>query len=327
MKAFIFTAGKGSRLAPLTQILPKPALPLMNKPLVEYSLQLYRDAGIKEFAFNLHHLPAQMRATLVQCKRAQESFTFFDESNKILGSSGALPQAASWWGEDEYLFIGNGDECFLPNQPNIMAELYRAAESSKCIATLLVKEHLGVGSEFGGIWTDSDLKVIDIGKPQNPTGRGYHYTGYAIIHRSILKYLKINEEQNIFYDTLLPLIHSNQEQVRAHVSEGFWSETGNPKGFLKTTNDLFELFDQFDPRVEFIKTSGFKMYSGKNFKVFAAHDKPLPANEYIGKNVIHPNLIWNSKTSYKIEDSILMQNSLYKSHYINEICLEGISAS
>ena len=55
--AFILAAGLGTRLAPLTDLLPKPLVPVFQKPLLTFALDSVIAAGFGEIAFNTHHLP------------------------------------------------------------------------------------------------------------------------------------------------------------------------------------------------------------------------------------------------------------------------------
>ena len=55
MKAIILAAGFGTRLKPLTNALPKPMFPVLNRPILEHALHFLSSQGIKEIAINLHH--------------------------------------------------------------------------------------------------------------------------------------------------------------------------------------------------------------------------------------------------------------------------------
>jgi mannose-1-phosphate guanylyltransferase len=61
-KAFLPGAGLGTRLRPLTDLLPKPLVPLFHRPLIEWAMKSCRAAGISEFAINTHHLPERWQA-------------------------------------------------------------------------------------------------------------------------------------------------------------------------------------------------------------------------------------------------------------------------
>ena len=55
--AFVLAAGLGTRLAPLTNILPKPLVPVFHKPLLTFALDSLIAAGVRRLALNTHHLP------------------------------------------------------------------------------------------------------------------------------------------------------------------------------------------------------------------------------------------------------------------------------
>ena len=63
-KAFILGAGLGTRLRPLTDVLPKPLVPIFHEPMANYALRHCQAAGIKEFAINTHHIPEAWSAGL-----------------------------------------------------------------------------------------------------------------------------------------------------------------------------------------------------------------------------------------------------------------------
>ena len=61
-KAFVLGAGLGIRLRPLTNLVPKPLLPIFGKPLITFALDHLRQAGIEKFWVNSHHLPEKFSA-------------------------------------------------------------------------------------------------------------------------------------------------------------------------------------------------------------------------------------------------------------------------
>ena len=56
-KAFVLGAGLGERLRPLTDQLPKPLIPVFQKPLITYAFDHLLAAGVREFVVNTHHIP------------------------------------------------------------------------------------------------------------------------------------------------------------------------------------------------------------------------------------------------------------------------------
>ena len=68
MKAMILAAGKGSRLAPLTNKTPKPLLPVQGRPLIFHLLDQLEQAGVNEVIVNIHHLGEQIEHALTRDK-------------------------------------------------------------------------------------------------------------------------------------------------------------------------------------------------------------------------------------------------------------------
>ena len=65
MRVMIMAAGKGTRLRPLTDLVPKPMAPIVNRPALYHILRLLQRHGFREVVINLHHLPEPSPATSV----------------------------------------------------------------------------------------------------------------------------------------------------------------------------------------------------------------------------------------------------------------------
>ena len=102
MKAFLLTAGLGSRLHPLTSLLPKPLLPCLGVPLIRIILAHLRKHGFTDIAYNTHHLPHKFLSVpeLATCKNFHE--------RKLLGTAGFIRQITEW-ARNEAFLIYNGD--------------------------------------------------------------------------------------------------------------------------------------------------------------------------------------------------------------------------
>ena len=93
MRAMIVAAGLGTRLLPLTKLLPKPALPVRGVPLVAYQLALLRDHGVREVAINVHHLPEALEAAAERWCPPGLALRFSREP-ELLGTGGG--HRAAW---------------------------------------------------------------------------------------------------------------------------------------------------------------------------------------------------------------------------------------
>lgn len=92
MRAMILAAGKGTRLRPLTETVPKPLIEVAGRPMIAFALQLLHRAGIEEVVINLHHLGEQIRRVLGDGSAYNMRITYSEE-NPILDTGGAIEAA------------------------------------------------------------------------------------------------------------------------------------------------------------------------------------------------------------------------------------------
>ena len=106
-KAFLLGAGLGTRLRPLTDILPKPLIPVFNRPLIEYAFDQCLAVGIEEFAVNTHHLPRKWLEAFPDQSYQGLPLKFFHET-VLLETGGGLKNIEDWT-EGQPILVYNGD--------------------------------------------------------------------------------------------------------------------------------------------------------------------------------------------------------------------------
>ncbi|MGC8803285.1 MAG: sugar phosphate nucleotidyltransferase, partial [Bacteroidales bacterium] len=109
MKAMIFAAGKGTRLQPITQTLPKALVPFHGRPLLEQLIRKCIRYGITEMVVNVHHLGEQIVDFLEQQRYFGITIHLSDERDRLLDTGGGLKKAAHWLRGDEPILIHNVD--------------------------------------------------------------------------------------------------------------------------------------------------------------------------------------------------------------------------
>jgi MurNAc alpha-1-phosphate uridylyltransferase len=107
MKAMILAAGRGTRMAPLTDTCPKPLIPLCGKPLIIHHLEKLAAAGITDIVINHAWLGEQLEQTLGNGSSWGIRIQYSPE-NEALETGGGVYQALPLLGEDAFLLI-NGD--------------------------------------------------------------------------------------------------------------------------------------------------------------------------------------------------------------------------
>ncbi len=161
--AFILAAGLGTRMGPLSQVLPKPAWPLQGRPILQWCADSLRRAGFRNVACNAHHLPGFLEGAL-----AGSGIQVFREP-QLLGSAGGLGHVRGRAAEP--LAVWNGD--ILADAPwPAFLEAHRRLGAD--LSWLLVPHP---GGPWNPVWLSRDGRIL----PPGETGAGpYHFWGPAL---------------------------------------------------------------------------------------------------------------------------------------------------
>ncbi len=216
LDGFLLAAGLGPRMGPLSQVLPKPAWPLVGKPLLLWSGDQLKAAGFKTLGCNAHHLAEALR------EAAAGHLTVFDEP-ELLGSAGGLRHARGRCADP--LAVWNGDA--LAEVPWVaFLESHRRCGAQ--LSWLLVPHP---GGPWNPVWTDDEGWIL----PPGETGRGpYHFTGAAFWGAEALALLPDQGPADTKRDVL--------PRLRRHlgvVVEPFpWLEVGTPDQLISAAARL-----------------------------------------------------------------------------------------
>jgi len=108
MKAMILAAGRGQRMRPLTDAMPKPLLPVGGKPLIQYHIERLAAAGVRELVINLAWQGAMIPAALGDGSRFGVRIAYSDEADAALETGGGIFKALPLLGDAPFLIV-NGD--------------------------------------------------------------------------------------------------------------------------------------------------------------------------------------------------------------------------
>ena len=104
MKAFLLAAGKGIRLKPLTDRIPKVMIPVAGKPILEYHVEQLAASGIREIFINLHHLPEKIKSYFQDGQKWGVHIKYSYE-RAILGTAGAVKRLEKSLAREPFLVI------------------------------------------------------------------------------------------------------------------------------------------------------------------------------------------------------------------------------
>src|ERR1019366_1070199 len=105
--ARVMAAGAGTRLRPLTQTIPKPMVPIVNRPVLEYTVENLRRHGITEMVFNLHSHPELIRRHFGDGTSRGVKIQYSHEP-RLLGTAGGVKKVEAFLKQGTFLVL-SGD--------------------------------------------------------------------------------------------------------------------------------------------------------------------------------------------------------------------------
>jgi glucose-1-phosphate thymidylyltransferase len=233
MKAVVLAAGKGSRLFPVTKVVPKPLLPLANRPTLAYAFDRLRECGIEDVCIVAGENEGALRAALANGAEFGVRLAYVRQTEP-LGLAHALGYAREFAGDDDFVLY-LGDAVYeKPIAPQV--EAFRAAGCANLNLVLEVEDP----RRFGVATLDGDRIVRLVEKPAEPESN-WAMAGMYVFSPAIWPVLpglapSARGEYEIT-DAIQALIEQG-EDVRAGKYDGLWFDTGTLESFLATSRFL-----------------------------------------------------------------------------------------
>jgi NDP-sugar pyrophosphorylase family protein len=226
----ILAAGLGTRMRPLTLDRAKPVLPVLNRPLLHWTLEMLAAHGVGEAMINLHYLPRTVRAA-VGDGRAFGIEVSYSYEREILGTGGGPRKMRRWIG-DEPLLLLNGDVVFDFD----LTALRRRHERSGAPATLALipnpdpRHYSPVITGPGG-----DVRSL-AGLPRPARGTVSMFTGVHILDPALLDRLPPGPSDTVRH-LYAPLIAEGRPPLGMRM-RGPWYDLGSPSLYLASHQSL-----------------------------------------------------------------------------------------
>ena len=224
-KAFILGAGLGTRLRPLTETLPKPLVPVGNRPLISFAFDhLISDLNISGFAVNTHHCPEAYARAFPENSYHGRPILFRHEPI-LLDTAGGIDNLRDWLPEEDSFIVYNGDILTdLPLGPAMEAHL-RSGDA----VTMLLRS---TGDELRVGYDPDTGKVVDLRGVLAPDWpHRYQFTGIYLVSPRFLPFLKPGRIESV----ILPILEAIKVGVGIGgvvVDEGEWSDLGERNAYL-----------------------------------------------------------------------------------------------
>ena len=223
----IMAGGKGARLAPFTNILPKPLIPVGDKSILELIIAKYREYSIDQFYISIFHKGKMIKAYFDEIN-PEYSISFLEEENP-LGTAGVLSKLNNQLSSDS-LFLTNCDTIINCNYQR-MFEFHNENNYSITLVGCVINHKV----PYGICEIESEGKLISLTeKPE------YSYlvsTGMYLLNKTVLELIPENEFYNM--TDLIEKVRNNGGDVGVFpISEKSWLDTGEWKEYKKTIDQL-----------------------------------------------------------------------------------------
>ena len=240
MKALILAGGEGTRLRPLTLSIPKPVVPVVNLPFLNYQLALLRQHGIGDVILSLGYQPSKIQAVLGDGSEMGTHLQYVVETSP-LGTAGAYKNAEQFLQGPTVVF--NGDIlCDLD-----LSEVLRQHRERNATATLVLT-HVENPSAYGLVETTDRGRIerfLEKPKKEEITCNTIN-AGTYILEPEVLEYVPAGQNYS-FERGVFPALLKEGKPVFAYISSGYWIDIGTPQKYMQVHQDILQR--RFNPSI------------------------------------------------------------------------------
>lgn len=232
-RAMVLAAGFGTRLAPLTDTVPKPLVPVAGVPFLDHLLALLQAGGVREVVINLHHLGHLIEAHVGDGARWGLAVRYSRETT-ILDTGGGIKHAEPLLAGEPF-FVANGDSV-LETSLAELAEFHRARGG---IATMALRADPDA-ARLGLVEIDDDARIRRIaGRPpgDEPGLRGFMFPGLHVLEPSIFEHMPAGQAFGIARTTYPELI-ARGLPLFGYETRGRWINIDTPASVQAADREL-----------------------------------------------------------------------------------------
>jgi NDP-sugar pyrophosphorylase family protein len=236
-QAFVLAAGLGTRLRPLTEELPKPLIPIFQKPLITFALDHLIGVGVNRFVINTHRLPKSFQNFFAAREYAGVPITLVHEPD-LLETGGGIKNAESHFGSEPFLTY-SGDILTEVELEPLIDEHFRQGND-----VTLALRHTGLASAVAL----RDQRVVDISNRYGVAGN-FDFANIAVWNPSIFQRIPPHKKIS-FIPIIANWIGQGARIGGVVMNEGKWFNIGSRAEYLEVHRTI--LRDNWKP--DFVKT-------------------------------------------------------------------------
>jgi mannose-1-phosphate guanylyltransferase len=234
MQAIVLVGGEGTRLRPLTDSVPKPALTLVDRPFLAYMIEWLAGHGVSEVVLACGFLPAVLREALAgEEERAGVRIRYVTEPEP-LGTAGAIRFAADQLGDElEERFLALNGDVLTDLDLGSLLRRHEETEGLGTVGLYPVED----SAAFGLVRRGEGGEVLEFVEKTGFNEPGEVNAGIYVLERPLLDLIapgaNVSIEREVF-----PRLAG--ESLYCEVLEGYWVDIGTPERYLQASWDILE---------------------------------------------------------------------------------------
>ena len=297
MKALFLAGGMGTRLQPLTDKLPKPMVPIMNKPLLERTMLNLKKCGISEVVISTCYQPEYIKDYFGNGNKLNLKIEYIVEDSPM-GTGGAIKKAEDYFKESFVVF--NAD--ILSDIG--LSKMIDFHKSKQALATIAVTE-VQDPSMYGVVEYDTSGYVVSFKEKPKP-GETFSKSinaGIYIFEPAIFKMIAVDRAISIERE-IFPKLIEEAKKIGAYQSGSYWMDIGTIEKYRQAHKDIMD----GKCRLVDCDFNSDNISFGKNVKIHPDSKIIGPAyigdNATIGAKVIIKNSVLGNNVSIGAESRI-----------------------
>jgi mannose-1-phosphate guanylyltransferase len=231
MRAVALIGGKGTRLRPITQTVPKSMVPLRNKPYVQYMVDTLRSAELSGVVFSMGYLPEPVQRYFVDRDLGGFSLDYVVE-HRPLGTAGGIKNVEECL--DGRTFVATNGDVLTGID---LTEVIDAHMESGALATLTLTS-VDDPTAYGLVEVDHQLRVKKF--VEKPGSDEVHTSlinaGIYVLEPQVLNMIPADREVSMERE-VFPRLQA-MGKLSAFVSSAYWRDIGTPRSYLAASNDV-----------------------------------------------------------------------------------------
>ena len=224
---FIMAGGQGTRLKPLTSAIPKPLLPVGDKPIIQFIIEHMKDSGINDIFISVNYKKEIVKSFLRDGSRYGVKLTYIEEIQQT-GTAGSLALLPEDF--DDKILVSNGD-LISDVDYNTINDLLTEYD---LVLTGIEKQ---VPVDFGVLQVNGTPELL--GWEEKPKLKYIINGGIYGVSKKVIGYIrkKIPKNQHIDMPTLWGMMKEDGMKLAVHIHKGKWHDVGRMEDYMALTGN------------------------------------------------------------------------------------------